>query len=87
VATATEVYDYLRLLYARIGRTYCPQCGEQVKNDTVDEVAEKILALSDGTRIQALFPLLQPAAEPAAAEEKKPRGRRRNSRRSIPPPG
>jgi excinuclease ABC subunit A len=77
VATATEVYDYLRLLYARIGRTYCPQCGEQVKNDTVDEVAEKILALSDGTRIQALFPLLQPAAEPAAAEEKKPRGRKK----------
>ena len=81
VATATEIYDYLRLLYARIGRTYCPQCGEQVKYDTVDEVAERILALGDGTRIQAMFPLLHseavaaPGAEPAA--EKKPRGRRK----------
>jgi excinuclease ABC subunit A len=77
VATATEIYDYLRLLFARIGRTYCPQCGEQVKNDTVDEVAERILALEDGTRLQALFPLLHP--EPAAAPEaeKKPRGRKK----------
>ena len=77
VATATEIYDYLRLLYARIGRTYCPVCGEQVKNDTVDEVAERILALGDGTRVQAMFPLLH--AEPAAApsDEKKPRGRRK----------
>jgi excinuclease ABC subunit A len=81
VATATEVYDYLRLLYARIGRTYCPQCGEQVKYDTVDEVAERILALGDGTRVQALFPLLHaeavaaPGSEPEA--EKKPRGRRK----------
>src|SRR5208337_5609052 len=77
VATATEVYDYLRLLYARIGRTYCPQCGEQVKYDTVDEVAERILALGDGTRVQALFPLLH--AEPVAApdKEKKPRGRKK----------
>jgi excinuclease ABC subunit A len=77
VATATEVYDYLRLLYARVGRTYCPQCGEQVKNDTVDEVAERILALGDGTRVQALFPLLhsEPVAAPEA--EKKPRGRRK----------
>ena len=40
VATATEIYDYLRLLYARIGRTYCPQCGDEVKKDTVDEVAD-----------------------------------------------
>jgi excinuclease ABC subunit A len=77
VATATEIYDYLRLLYARIGRTYCPQCGEQVKNDTVDEVAERILALGDGTRVQALFPLLH--SEPVAAPdtEKKTRGRRK----------
>ena len=80
VATATEIYDYLRLLYARIGRTYCPQCGEQVKYDTVDEVTERILALGDGTRVQALFPLLHteavaPNSEQAA--EKKPRGRRK----------
>ena len=45
VATATEIYDYLRLLFARIGRTYCAICGQEVKKDTVDEVAERILAL------------------------------------------
>jgi excinuclease ABC subunit A len=76
VATATEIYDYRRLLYARVGRTYCPQCGEQVRNDTVDEVAERVLALGEGTRVQAMFPLLH--AEPPAPEpEKKTRGRRR----------
>jgi excinuclease ABC subunit A len=76
VATATEIYDYLRLLFARVGRTYCPQCGRQVKNDTVDEVATEILALGDGTRVQALFPLLAPEAAPAP-EVKKTRGRKK----------
>jgi excinuclease ABC subunit A len=77
VATATEIYDYLRLLYARVGRTYCPQCGELVKNDTVDEVAERILALGDGTRVQVIFPLLHSEPLPAAEPEKKPRGRKK----------
>ena len=45
VATATEIYDYLRLLFARVGRTYCANCGQEVKKDTVDEVADAILAL------------------------------------------
>jgi len=57
VATATEIYDYLRLLFARVGRTYCANCGREVKKDTVDEVADAILALPAGTRLQALFPL------------------------------
>jgi excinuclease ABC subunit A len=57
VATATEVYDYLRLLFARIGRTYCLQCGREVRKDTVDEVANAILALGEGTRLNVLFPL------------------------------
>jgi excinuclease ABC subunit A len=83
VATATEIYDYLRLLYARIGRTYCPECGEQVKNDTVDEVAERILGLGDGTRVQAFFPLLH--VEPVAPmAEKKPAGRRRKQAEADP---
>src|ERR1700732_356599 len=43
VGTATEIYDYLRLLFARVGRTYCLQCGKQVKKDTVDEVADTIM--------------------------------------------
>src|SRR5207253_2254511 len=57
VATATEIYDYLRLLFARIGRTYCLQCGNEVKKDTVDEVAEVVLALGEGARLNVLFPL------------------------------
>jgi excinuclease ABC subunit A len=63
VATATEIYDYLRLLFARVGRTYCATCGREVKKDTVDEVANAILALEPDTRLQVLFPLQRSAAE------------------------
>jgi excinuclease ABC subunit A len=61
VATATEIYDYLRLLFARVGRTYCANCGREVKKDTVDEVADVILALDPETRLQVFFPLQRPA--------------------------
>ncbi len=57
VATATEIYDYLRLLFARVGRTYCLKCGQEVKKDTVDEVADVILGMREDTRLQVLFPL------------------------------
>ena len=57
VGTATEIYDYLRLLFARVGRTFCLQCGQEVKKDTVDEVTQTVLALGEGTRLNALFPL------------------------------
>ncbi len=57
VATATEIYDYLRLLFARVGRTFCANCGREVKKDTVDEVTDAILALEPETRLQVLFPL------------------------------
>src|SRR5258708_475845 len=57
VGTATEIYDYLRLLFARVGRTYCLRCGNEVKKDTVDEVADAVLALGEGTRLNVLFPL------------------------------
>lgn len=73
VATATEIYDYLRLMYARVGRTYCLNCGQEVKKDTVDEVADRILALDEGTRVQVFFPL-QPPPKPLGPE--KPKGRR-----------
>jgi excinuclease ABC subunit A len=73
VATATEVYDYLRLMYARVGRTYCLNCGQEVKKDTVDEVADRILALDEGTRVQVFFPLQPP---PKPLEPEKPKGRR-----------
>ncbi len=76
VATATEIYDYLRLLFARVGRTYCANCGQQVKKDTVDEVADAVLALPEGTRVQVLFPLRTPKpSEP----EKKTRGRKKKT--------
>ena len=61
VGTATEIYDYLRLLFARIGRTYCINCGAEVKKDTVDEVAAAVLALGEGTRLNVLFPVLAAA--------------------------
>src|SRR6266702_5503211 len=63
VATATEIYDYLRLLFARVGRTYCANCGREVKKDTVDEVADAILALDPDTRLQVVFPLQRPGSE------------------------
>ena len=73
VATATEIYDYLRLLYARIGHTFCINCGQEVKKDTVDEVADRILALGEGTRVQVLFPLQPP---PKPLEPEKPKARK-----------
>ena len=54
VATATEIYDYMRLLYARCGTVHCIICNGIVKRDSVDEIAEKILALGEGTRLHAL---------------------------------
>jgi excinuclease ABC subunit A len=77
VATATEIYDYLRLLYARVGRTYCMQCGNEVRKDTVDEVADVILSLPQGTRLNVLFPLQPPAGRPVEPAAKKPRGRKK----------
>jgi excinuclease ABC subunit A len=67
VATATEIYDYLRLLYARCGTVHCVHCDGLVKRDSIDEMAESTLALGEGTRLNALFPVR--AAE-AAAEAK-----------------
>ncbi len=60
VATATEIYDYLRLLFARIGRTFCRNCGAEVKKDTVDEIATAVLELGEGTRLTVLFPVQPP---------------------------
>ncbi len=57
VGTATEVYDYLRLLWARVGRTYCPECDRHVKPDTVSSAVDAVMALDEGIRIQVGFPL------------------------------
>jgi excinuclease ABC subunit A len=57
VATATEIYDYMRLLYARCGTMHCIVCNNLVRRDSVDEIAAAILALGEGTRLHALFPV------------------------------
>ena len=76
VATATEIYDYLRLLFARVGRTYCANCGQEVNKDTVDEIADAVLALDPDTRVQVVFPLQQAVAAPQEAEKRAGRGRK-----------
>ena len=72
VATATEIYDYLRLLYARCGTVHCIHCDGLVKRDSIDEVAEAVMALNEGTRLNALFPVRHemPAAESAKSVRK-----------------
>jgi len=70
VATATEIYDYLRLLYARCGTVHCVHCDGLVKRDSIDEIAEATLALGEGTRLNVLFPVRH--AEPAPEAEAKP---------------
>ena len=66
VATATEIYDYMRLLYARCGTVHCVYCDGLVKRDSMDEVAQTILQLGEGTRLNVLFPVRHAEAEPAA---------------------
>jgi excinuclease ABC subunit A len=66
VATATEIYDYLRLLFARCGTMYCLTCGGVVKRDSMDEIATAVLALGEGTRLQVFFPVKFP--EPVSIE-------------------
>ena len=58
VGTVTEIYDYLRLLYARVGTPYCPKCGKPIKPQTIDEIVNSILNLPTGTKIQILAPLV-----------------------------
>ena len=57
VRTVTEIYDYLRLLFARIGVPHCPVCGKEIKQQSIDQIVDKILALPEGTRFQILAPI------------------------------
>jgi excinuclease ABC subunit A len=57
VGTATEVYDYMRLLWSRVGRTHCPECGRHVRPDTVSSAVDQVLQMPEGTRVQVTFPL------------------------------
>ncbi len=57
VGTVTEIYDYLRLLYARVGVPHCPVCGKEIKKQSIDQVVDKVLNLPEGTRFQVLAPI------------------------------
>ena len=59
VGTVTEIYDYFRLLYARIGTPHCPECGREIRRQSVDEMANQIMELPEGTKIQLLAPMVR----------------------------
>ena len=59
VGTVTEIYDYLRLLYARIGIPHCPICGREIKQQTIDQIVDQVLALPEKTRVQILAPVVR----------------------------
>ena len=59
VGTITEIYDYLRLLYARIGIPHCPKCGKQISQQSVDQIVDKVMELGDKTKIQVLAPIIR----------------------------
>lgn len=59
VGTVTEIYDYLRLLYARIGTPHCPNCGKEISQQSVDQITDKILEIGEGTKIQILAPVIK----------------------------
>ena len=85
VATATEIYDYLRLLYARCGTVHCIYCDGLVKRDSIDEVAEAVLALGEGTRLHVLFPVKHepPEKEPEKADEGRKREGGEGQRKDV----
>jgi len=59
VGTVTEIHDYLRLLFARVGRPHCPECGKEIKSQTVQQIVDQVLALPAGTRLQILAPIVR----------------------------
>ena len=59
VGTVTEIYDYLRLLWARVGVPHCPKCGKEIRQQTIDQIVDKIMELPQGTRIQVLSPVVR----------------------------
>jgi excinuclease ABC subunit A len=86
VATATEIYDYMRLLYARCGTVHCIHCDGLVGRDSVDEIAESILALPDGTRLHAIFPVRTQVIEEKEDTTKPVKRGRKPAAKPVPDP-
>lgn len=59
VGTVTEIYDYIRLLYARIGVPYCPNCGKRIEKQTIDQIVDSVMNLEQGSKIQVLAPVVR----------------------------
>ena len=59
VGTVTEIYDYLRLLWARVGTPHCPKCGKEIRQQTIDQIIDQVLSLPEGTRIQVMAPVIR----------------------------
>ena len=59
VGTVTEIYDYIRLLYARIGQPYCPHCGKKIEKQTIDQIVDNVMKIEEGTKIQVLAPVVR----------------------------
>ena len=59
VGTVTEIYDYLRLLWARVGTPHCPKCGKEIRQQTIDQIIDQVMALPEGTRIQVMAPVIR----------------------------
>ena len=59
VGTVTEIYDYLRLLWARVGTPHCPKCGKEIKQQTIDQIIDQVMTLPEATRIQVLSPVVR----------------------------
>lgn len=73
VGTVTEIYDYLRLLYARVGTPHCPVCGREISRQTIDQIVDQLMALPEKTKLQIMAPMV--------------RGRKGTMRRCWNPPG
>ena len=59
VGTVTEIYDYLRLLWARVGTPHCPKCGKEIQQQTIDQIIDQVMALPEATRVQVLAPVVR----------------------------
>ena len=76
VGTVTEVYDYLRLLWARIGKPHCPECGEPIEGQSVEQITDRVMTLDEGTRFMVMAPVVE-----------RPQGRVREAVRAVPAGG